>query len=107
MILTDADHSIAGNVKVHNLETAAFTGAHTITMSNTVTATGTTKLNGSAAGAITLTGGTFALPATTAYYCAGSTTTNITCASAPPISASINLMSNEKPVIFAEEIEMK
>jgi hypothetical protein len=24
-----------------------------------------------------------------------------------PISASINLISNEKPVIFAEEVEMK
>lgn len=95
MILTDADHTINGAVNVRNLETAAFTGAHTITINGTVTATGTTKLNGSATGAITLTGGTFT-PATTAYYCAASTTTNVTCnVSAPPISASLNLMSNQ------------
>jgi len=111
MILTDAIHTIVGSVNVHNLETAAFTGAHTLTLSGTVTATGITKLNGSAAGAITFSGGTFT-PATTAYYCASAaTTTGVTCnASAPPppsVSASINLMSNEKPVIFAEEIEMK
>lgn len=118
MILTDAVHTIgigaaATIVNVHNLEIVPLTAPRTITISTAVTATGTTKLNGSAAGTITFAGlGTFS-SATTAYYCATSAIANITCnplappAPPPPISASINLMSNEKPVIFTEEIEMK
>jgi hypothetical protein len=111
MILTDAAHGIAGNVNVHNLETAAFTAARTITLSGTVTATGTTKLNGSAAGAITLSGGTFT-PATTAYYCATSSTTNVTCnALAPPLSTPVNapvdLHFSKQVETFATEIDLK
>lgn len=108
MILTDAAHSITGAVSVHNLETAAFTAARTLTLSGTVTATGTTKLNGSAAGAITLSGGTFT-PATTAYYCAASTTAGITCnAGSGIISAPIDFSFNHKqPETFANEIDVK
>lgn len=108
MILTDAAHSITGAVNVHNLETAAFTAARTLTLSGTVTATGTTKLNGSAAGAITLSGGTFT-PATTAYYCAASTTAGITCnAGSGIISAPIDFSFNHKqPEIFATEVDVK
>jgi len=115
MILTDAAHTIAGPVNVHNLETATFTGWRTITINGAVTATGTTKLNGVSGSLIVFTGtSTPTFTAFNSYYCsAAGGVTGITCnASAPPppsvpISASINLISNEKPVIFAEEVEMK
>jgi hypothetical protein len=114
MILTDAAHTIgtgggAATINVHNLEIAPLTAAHAINITVAVNATGTTKLNGSAAGAITFPagGGTFS-SATTAYYCSASAIANITCNPSapppPPISASINLIGNEKPVIFSEEI---
>jgi len=112
IILTDADHTITGPVNVHNLETAAFTAPRTITINGAVTATGTTKLNGVSGSLIAFTGAsTPTFTAFNSYYCsAAGGVTGITCnASAPPspVSASINLMSNEKPVIFAEEVEMK
>jgi len=113
IILTDADHAIYGPVNVHNLETAAFTAPRTITINGAVTATGTTKLNGVSGSLIAFTGAsTPTFTAFNSYYCsAAGGVTGITCnASAPPpppVSASINLMSNEKPVIFAEEVEMK
>jgi len=111
MILTDAVHTITGPVNVSNLETAAFTAARTITLIGTVTATGTTKLNGSATGTITFSGGTFT-PATTAYYCAGSTTIGVTCsASAPPLSTPVNapvdLHFSKQVETFATEIDLK
>jgi len=112
IILTDADHTIGGPVNVHNLETAAFTAPRTITIDRAVSATGTTKLNGVSGHPIVFAGAsTPTFTAFTSYYClSNGGMTNITCnASAPPspVSASINLMSNEKPVIFAEEVEMK
>jgi len=112
MILTDAAHAITGAVNVHNLETAAFTGWRTITINGAVTATGTTKLNGVSGSLIVFAGAsTPTFTAFNSYYCsAAGGVTGITCnagAPPPPISASINLISNEKPVIFAEEIEMK
>jgi len=111
MILTgDANHTITGNVNVRNLEIATLTAARTITINGAVTAGGTTKLNGVSGSLIAFAGAPTTPPFTgfTSYYCSSNGgITNITCASAPPISASINLMSNEKPVIFAEEVEMK
>ena len=113
IILTDADHTITGPVNIHNLETAAFTAPRTITINGAVTATGTTKLNGVSGSLIAFTGAsTPTFTAFNSYYCsAAGGVTGITCnASAPPpppVSASINLISNEKPVIFAEEVEMK
>ena len=112
MILTDAAHAITGAVNVHNLETATFTGWRTITINGAVTATGTTKLNGVSGSLIVFAGAsTPTFTAFNSYYCsAAGGVTGITCnagAPPPPISASINLMSNEKPMIFAEEIEMK
>jgi len=116
MILTDAGHVI-GTIKVHNLETAAFTAARTITLTGTVTATGTTKLNGSAAGAITISkfsgSGTFT-PATTAYHCdpVNTNATGITCnTSAPPLSTPVNapvdLHFSKQVETFATEINLK
>jgi len=113
MILTDAIHTITGPVNVHNLETAAFTGAHTLTLSGTVTATGTTKLNGSSStNTISFSGAsTPTFTAFNSYYCsAAGGVTGITCnAGAPPLPtpAPIDLHFSTQPETFATEIDLK
>ncbi len=122
MILADGNDfflgngGLAGSLNVHNLQTATFTAPRVITFFDTVNATGTTKLYGSAAGAVSFalaggaTPGTFT-PATTAYYCTSNGgETNISChTGAPPssaIAASIDFFVTQSPKVFAQEIDI-
>ncbi len=113
IILSDAIHGIYPPVNLHNLTMATLSAPRNIGFNpGTVTATGTTALNGSSvANTISFSGAaaTFT-PGFTANFCSGNTIAGITCnagaGSPAPIGASIDLSSDKPAIIFAKEIDL-
>jgi len=118
--LSDAAHTITStvaSVTIPNLDlslvtTQTITLVPASTVGNSIAVTAYTP---PASGTVTVgcTGGTLSgdITGATATLTSGSSGGSFTCMKSGggggAVSASINLMSNEKPVIFAEEIEMK
>ncbi|MDD2816818.1 MAG: hypothetical protein PHP00_13975 [Thiotrichaceae bacterium] len=109
VMLTDAAHGIVGPVNLHNLQIATLTAARTISIAGAVTTTGTTALNGAAAGSITFTGAGSITPFTSTL-CASSNVTGITCTGGGgggAVSAPIDLISSGKSSSFSREVKLK
>jgi len=117
LILPNAAHTItstAPSVTIPSLLSALFSGTQTITfvpasaVGNSITVNGYGTIGATVT--VNCTGGVFTGSVIGATATLGSSGGAFTCTKAntiTPVSASINLMSNEKPVIFAEEVEMK
>ena len=116
LILPNAAHTItstAPSVTISSLLSTSL-GTQTITLvpASAVGNSITVSSYGTIGGTITVacTGGVFTGSVTGATATLGGSGGAFTCTKAntiTPVSASLNLMSNEKPVIFAEEVEMK
>ena len=117
LILPNAAHTItstAPSVTIPSLLSALFSGTQTITfvpasaVGNSITVNGYGTIGATVT--VNCTGGVFTGSVIGATATLGSSGGAFTCTKAntiTPVSASLNLMSNEKPVIFAEEVEMK